>query len=114
MVIANGQAGVTATANAIPGRYTVTATAVGAGQADFVLANASLVVTTALDDTNDTDGLVSLREAVNFANALPGPHTITFDPSVFGTTPQTITLTLGELALTDPATTTITGPGRRC
>ena len=60
---------------------------------------------------NDTDGVTSLREAIAFAESLTGPRTITFDPSVFGTTPQTITLTLGELKLTDAATSTIAGPG---
>ncbi len=110
-VITNGQAGVTATANAIPGRYTVTATGGAAGQAEFVLANASLVVTTTLDDTDDTDGLVSLREAVAYASSLPGSNTITFDPTVFGTKPQTITVTAGPITLTDPTTTTIEGPG---
>ena len=61
--------------------------------------------------TTRPDGPTSLREAIAYADSLPGPNTITFDPSVFGTTPQTITLTAGELTLTDPAGTTIDGPG---
>jgi parallel beta-helix repeat protein len=109
--ITGGKAGVTAAANATAGPYTVSATAVGAGQAAFVLKNFSLVVTTTLDETDDSDGLVSLREAIAHAQEFPGPHTITFDPAVFGTTPQTIILTLGPLTLTDTATTTIVGPG---
>src|SRR5262249_51326344 len=52
---------------------------------------------------------LSLREAIEFANKLPGADLITFDKSVFGT-PQVISLTLGtELAVTDSLT--IQGPG---
>src|SRR5262249_48828005 len=93
------------------GRYTVTATATGATPVDFTLTNASLVVTTTLDDIDDTDAMTSLRKAIVYAHDLPGANTITFDPTVFGTTPQTITLSSGPLELTDPATTTIAGPG---
>ena len=53
-----------------------------------------------------------LRWAVGQANANAGADTIVFDSSVFNT-PQTITLTSGQLALTDTATTTITGTERR-
>jgi hypothetical protein len=109
--IAGEVAGVTATANAVPGTYTVTATSAGAGQTGLVLTNASLVVTTAQDELDDAHGLVSLRMAVGYADSLPGASTITFDTAVFGTTPQTITLTNGPLELTNPATTTIDGPG---
>jgi fibronectin-binding autotransporter adhesin len=59
------------------------------------------------------DGLTSLREAIAYANSHPGPDTITFDPSVFGKTRRTIVLTGGPLVLTDPATTTIIGPGAK-
>src|SRR5262249_4248761 len=41
------------------------------------------------------------------------PDTITFDPAAFGKAPRTIRLTGGPLVLTDPATTTILGPGAR-
>jgi hypothetical protein len=60
--------------------------------------------------TNNKDsGAGSLRQAVLDANSLfVGANTITFDP-VFVATPQTITLTTGELAITD--TLTIQGPG---
>jgi hypothetical protein len=109
--ITGGQAGVNATANATTGQYTVTAAAAGAGPVNFVLNNLNLVVTTTLDETDDSDGLVSLREALARAQEFPGPHTITFDPAVFGTTPQTISLTDGPLSLTDTQTTTIIGPG---
>jgi hypothetical protein len=115
-VIASGKAGVTATANATSGAYTVTASAAGAGSALFAMTNTdppSLVVDTTSDEVNDTDGLTSLREALAYANSLPGTNTITFDRSVFGTTAQTIALStsLGELTLSDTAGTTIEGPG---
>ena len=56
-------------------------------------------------------GLLSLREAVGFANTDPsGSSTITFDNTVF-TTPQTITLTGSQLELSNTSgTETITGP----
>jgi CSLREA domain-containing protein len=50
----------------------------------------------------------SLREALNAANAAAGANTIKFAANVTGT----ITLTLGELTITD-APLTITGPGAR-
>ena len=69
------------------------------------------MLTTARDVVDQFDNLTSLREAIAYANSHPGPDTITFDPSAFGKTPQTIVLTGGPLVLTDPATTTIVGPG---
>lgn len=53
---------------------------------------------------NDT-GAGSLRHAIAVANVTPGADTITFDPSVTGT----ITLTTGELSITDSVT--LQGPG---
>ena len=41
----------------------------------------------------------SLREAIAYAESLPGNQTVTFDPADFST-PQTIVLTLGQLNLT--------------
>ena len=73
----------------------------------------SLVLTTTLDVVDNVDNLTSLREAIAYANSHPGPDTITFDPSVFGKTQRTIVLTGGPLVLTDPATTTIVGPGAK-
>src|SRR4029077_231124 len=81
--IASGVASVTATANTTMGKYAVSATATGADPHGFVLTNTerpSLVVTTNLDEMDDTDGLTSLREAIAYADSLPGPSTITFDP----------------------------------
>ncbi len=73
----------------------------------------SLVLKTTRDVVDNVDNLTSLREAIAYANSHPGPDTITFDPSVFGKTPRTIVLTGGPLVLTDPATTTIIGPGAK-
>jgi fibronectin-binding autotransporter adhesin len=114
--IAGGVVNITARANTTMGKYVVSATATGADPDGFVLSNTerpSLVVTTNLDATDDTDGLTSLREAIAYADSLPGPSTITFDRAVFGTTRRRIRLTGGPLVLSDPATTTIVGPGAR-
>src|SRR5262249_40614660 len=62
-----------------------------------------LVVTTTADS-----GPGSLRQAVIDAYGLPGPDTITFDTAVFATA-QSISLTSGELTITDGLT--INGPG---
>ena len=69
-----------------------------------------LVVNTAFGGTGSATGQLSLAQAVNLANALPTADTITFSPAAFATS-STITLTGGQLSLTDTATTTITGPG---
>ena len=61
----------------------------------------------------NVDDLAGLRAAITYANSHPGPDTITFDPAVFGRKPRTIRVTGGPLVLTDPATTTIVGPGAR-
>jgi Matrixin/PKD domain/Right handed beta helix region/Periplasmic copper-binding protein (NosD) len=61
-----------------------------------------------VSNTNDS-GAGSLRDAVTQANSSAGPDTIDFS-SLFNSA-QTITLTSGELDLTDAATTTITGTG---
>jgi parallel beta-helix repeat protein len=114
--IAGGVASVTAAANSTMGKYIVSASASGADPDGFVLTNTerpSLVVTTNLDEMNDTDGLTSLREAIAYADSLPGPSTITFAAAFFGTKRRTIRLTGGPLVLSDPATTTIVGPGAR-
>ena len=56
----------------------------------------------------DNEGSGSLRFAIVAANLFSGPDTIVFDPTFFST-PRTITLTSGELSITDSVT--ITGPG---
>ncbi len=115
--IADGQASVIATANVMLGQYTATASAIGGDQASFSLTNTqaySLLVNTTQDLPLETDGQNSLRAAIKYADSLTGPSAITFDPAVFGTTPRTITLTSGALALTNnTATITIVGPGAK-
>ncbi len=66
------------------------------------------MVTTAVDELDTTYNAadLSLRTALALANALPGAATISFDPKLDG---STITLSLGELAITDSVT--IQGPG---
>ncbi len=116
VIVAGGQASVTATANVKLGQYSASASAVGAGLAGFSLTNTqaySLVVNTTQDLLLETDGQNSLRTAINYADTLTGPSTMTFDPADFGTTPQTITLILGELTLSNTATITIVGPGAK-
>ena len=69
-----------------------------------------LVVNTTADGSGSPPGKLDLRGAVDLADVLPGDQTITFDPTVFGTA-QTITLTVGQLELSDTTgTETITGP----
>ena len=130
------QAVVSATAGATPGTFLVTATTVGAPAVGFVLTNTpALGLTlrpgpvTPVPTTNTqppsstqpisfttvvvTGGLNGLRAAIAYANSHPGPDTIKFDPAIFGTKHHTIRVTGGPLVLTDPATTTIIGPGAR-
>ena len=72
-------------------------------------ANQTFVVSDTLDeaDGNYSAGHLSLREAVQLANLDPGADTITFDPNVFNGD-QTITLTAGQLELTNAVS--ILGP----
>lgn len=58
-------------------------------------------------NTNDA-GLGSLRQAILDANAAPGADAISFD-SAFFAAPRTISLTSGELSVSDALT--VTGPG---
>ncbi len=68
---------------------------------------APLYSTFTVSNTSDS-GVGSLRQAIADANSAPGTDTITFDAAVFDT-PKAITLTSGELAISDSVT--ITGPG---
>jgi hypothetical protein len=115
-VITSGQAGVTATANTAAGAYTANATTAGASAAGFSLTNAQTRPSPGpktTDVLHNVDSLTGLRVAIAYANSHPGPDTITFDPAVFGTRRPTVWLTGGPLVLTDPATTTIIGPGAK-
>jgi parallel beta-helix repeat protein len=114
-VITGGVGGVTAAPNNVLGNCTVLAS-VGAFSATFHLTNtgtpfAALQVNTTSDLLAPGPGLLSLREAIGFANTDPsGMAHITFDPVVFATT-QTITLTTSQLELTH-GNDTITGPAK--
>ena len=55
------------------------------------------------------DGVISLREAIDAANATDGADTVVFDTSTTFATPQTITLGGTQLVISDALT--ITGPG---
>jgi hypothetical protein len=72
-----------------------------------------LLLTTPHDVVLEFHNLASLRAAIAYANSHPGPDTIIFDPAFFSIKRHTIRLTGGPLVLTDPATTTIIGPGAR-
>jgi hypothetical protein len=61
-------------------------------------------------DTGGPDAIGTLRKAIADANATTEADTITFSPTVFATQ-QTITLTGGELTITQPLT--IDGPAAR-
>jgi hypothetical protein len=65
------------------------------------------IVTTTADRVDASDGRLSLREAVQRANAATGADTIRFGPAVEG---RTLALMGGQLTLTDDAT--IDGGGR--
>ena len=76
-------------------RVSVGVVDMGAFEADEL---ASLVVSTNLDVVDSRDGVTSLREAIAFADSLPGEDTITFDASLAG---QTILLDGAELQIGD-------------
>jgi hypothetical protein len=115
--IAGGVGSVTATANSSMGTYLVSATASGAAPAGaFVLTNTpahKLGQTSPGSVVQQFDNLTSLCAAIVYANSHPGPDTITFDPAPSRKARRTIKLRGGPLVLTNPATTTIVGPGAR-
>ncbi|MEM7056035.1 MAG: choice-of-anchor Q domain-containing protein [Pseudomonadota bacterium] len=82
---------------------------VDAGAVELQVEPASLIVTTAEDVVDNTDGVTSLREAIAFANSATDADgdgndvdTVTFDASVFdGETADIVRLTEGEIEITD-------------
>ncbi|MFO0957351.1 MAG: choice-of-anchor Q domain-containing protein [Isosphaeraceae bacterium] len=81
----------------------------GRGDAGAFQTQPALVVNTVGDGNTSALGTLNLRQAINLANASPAIDAITF--SDLFSTPKTIALVSGQLSLTDPATTTISGPG---
>jgi hypothetical protein len=113
--ITNGQAAATAAPNNVGGSYTVVASLRGFST-QFSLTNAgpvfaALVVSTTSDALAPGTGLLSLREAIGFANTDPqGNSNITFSSNVFSS-PRTIALTGLQLELSKTnGTESITGP----
>ncbi len=74
---------------------------IGATEFTAVAETPSLIVTIAGDTVDAFDGETSLREAVAFANSNADASTITFDANLTG---MTLTLTGGELTLTEETT----------
>ncbi len=62
-------------------------------------ASTIITVNSIADVVDNNDGVTTLREAINFANADTGNDVIVFDRSLFSTQ-QTISLNLGELDIT--------------
>ena len=108
--IVNGSASIQ-TAALSPGTDTVEADYSGGPgfgpSSDTTTESVVYVVNTTQDPTTFVPGTLSLREAINDANESGIAQTIIFDPTVFAT-PQTISLTFSELAIT--GNVTIDGP----
>ena len=110
----------TAALNVVNSPYTITyvyagdATFASAGTTSTLKVNPAPLTTFTVNSLGDA-GIGSgdagdLRYCINQANADGGANRIVFDPTVFGT-PQTITLSGGQLELEDTGgTQTITGP----
>jgi predicted outer membrane repeat protein len=78
----------------------------GGGTWNFTTASAAhIVVTSLLDNTNESDGLTTLREAINLANSNGTTDEISFAAGLNGT----LSLTLGQMPITESVT--ITGNG---
>ncbi|WP_373529497.1 DUF4347 domain-containing protein [Nostoc sp.] len=61
------------------------------------------------DDGDRNNGITTLREAINLANATAGGDAIAFGGRFTDATPDTITLTSGQLTITDDVTILKTG-----
>src|SRR5262245_40643722 len=70
---------------------------------------AVVTVNTLSDTTDFNDGLTTLREAIFATNIVQGADTINFAPALTASGPATITLTQGEIGISDGLT--INGPG---
>jgi CSLREA domain-containing protein len=70
-----------------------------------------VTVNTLSDVTNLSDNLTTLREAIFATNTVPGADTIEFEPSLTAGGPVKISLTQGELAITDSLTISGRGSG---
>ncbi|BDI19224.1 hypothetical protein ANSO36C_50260 [Nostoc cf. commune SO-36] len=64
------------------------------------------------DDGNANNGITTLREAINLANATAGDDVINFGGVFTDTTPDVITLTSGQLTITDDLTLFGTGASK--
>ncbi|MCL6749892.1 hypothetical protein KBT16_02405 [Nostoc sp. CCCryo 231-06] len=74
-----------------------------------VLATFTVNNTGDIDDGDRNNGITTLREAINLANATAGDDAIAFGGIFTDTTPDTITLTSGQLTITDDVTILGTG-----
>ncbi|MCC5663512.1 DUF4347 domain-containing protein [Nostoc sp. CHAB 5784] len=79
---------------------------------------AGVLATFTVNNTGDTDdgdannGITTLREAINLANATAGDDAIAFGGIFNDTTPDTITLTSGQLTITDDVSIFGTGTSK--
>ncbi|WP_375496811.1 DUF4347 domain-containing protein [uncultured Nostoc sp.] len=77
-----------------------------------VLATFTVNNTGDTDDGDRNNGITTLREAINLANATAGDDTIAFGGIFKDTTPDTITLTSGQLTITDDLSILGTGTSK--
>ena len=77
-----------------------------------VLATFTVNNTGDIDDGDRNNGITTLREAINLANATAGDDTIAFGGIFKDTTPDTITLTSGQLTITDDLSILGTGTSK--